>query len=670
MAASRQLVFALALGVAQGSAGMAHGADLTDISFEELTSLKVSSASRFVQSAREAPSAVEVITREDIRRYGWKTLTEALTALTGIYAVNDRAYDFVGARGFLVPGDYNTRFLLMIDGQRTADNVYEQAMFGSEFLLDLSLVDRIEYVPGPGSAIYGSNAIFGVINVITRRTEELPPLQLATRLFDDNLHEARVTAAKRFKSGASLLISVMQGERDGRNEKYADPGGTLLLHGGEVSPDGIAHDLDRQFRQQLFARYELEALSLTAKYGSRRIKPSSGLYGTLFDDAGISIEDTYFSTVARYQRQLSADLGVDARLEYGEMVYRADYPYDDDSGNRYINHDDTAGAWWSGDARFLYSGLADHKLVAGFEAAVDTTARQRNFDVGVAVNPSLDADSRRHRTGIYALDEWAIAERWRINAGLRHDRFSIGDSATSPRLGVIWLVDEANTLKLLGGRAYRVPNAYERDYANGFSYLANTALEPETMQTIETVWEARPGPLRDYRISLFDYRISNLIAQIETSGGALQFQNQSRISARGLELAWRERWTSGAQLQGSVGFNHARTDDGKRPGFSPAWLAKLRASLPLPGDFWVLSAELQAQPATRYVWHDQGQRLPGRTLVDVALTPARLAPGLDGYLRIRNLFDRRFAYPGSDEAPVPAVPGIRRTVELGVSYSF
>lgn len=300
----------------------------------------------------------------------------------------------------------------------------------------------------------------------------------------------------------------------------------------------------------------------------------------------------------------------------------------------------------------------------------DTTNRQRNFDVDAAINPPIDVDSRRRRTGVYVQDEWTFAERWRLNAGLRHDSFSADDSTTSPRLGLIWLASDATTLKLLAGRAYRVPNAYERDYANGVGYLANPALKPETIRTVEAVWSQRFGRQQTLDMSGFDYRITNLIAQVDTGDELLQYRNQPRITAQGLEATWRMSWDSGAQLSTGLVLNHAEDDSGHRPGFSPRWIAKLRGSLPLPGERWMIAVEAHALGATAYQWNDTPQRVDARLLVDAALTTARLAPGLDGHLRVRNLFNRRFAHPGSDEVPVPAIPGHRRTWEFGLRYAF
>lgn len=148
-------------------------ASLADLPMEQLLSMQVYSASKFTQSLSEAPTVASIITAEDIRSFGWRTLGEALASVRGLYVTSDRNYAYLGARGFLRPGDYNTRFLLLIDGYRVNDAVYDQAPIGSDFPLDLELVERIEYVPGAGSSMYGSNAFFGVINVITRSGRSL-----------------------------------------------------------------------------------------------------------------------------------------------------------------------------------------------------------------------------------------------------------------------------------------------------------------------------------------------------------------------------------------------------------------------------------------------------------------------------------------------------------------
>jgi outer membrane receptor for ferrienterochelin and colicins len=140
------------------------------LSIEELTQVKVFTASRHLQDAREAPSAVSVVTAGEIARYGWRTLADVLRSLRGFYTAYDRNYVYLGVRGFQRPGDYNSRILLLINGHRLNDNVYDSAQVGTEFPLDLDLVDHIEIVRGPSSSLFGTNAVFGVINVITRQS--------------------------------------------------------------------------------------------------------------------------------------------------------------------------------------------------------------------------------------------------------------------------------------------------------------------------------------------------------------------------------------------------------------------------------------------------------------------------------------------------------------------
>jgi outer membrane cobalamin receptor len=142
--------------------------DLMSMPLEDLARVQVYSASRHSEDIRKAPSSVSIITAEDIRRYGWRTLGEALRSLRGFYISDNRRYTYLGVRGFMRPGDDNPRILLLVNGHRLNDKIYDTAAIGTEFPLDLELVDHIEVVRGPGSSLYGTNAIFGVIDIITR----------------------------------------------------------------------------------------------------------------------------------------------------------------------------------------------------------------------------------------------------------------------------------------------------------------------------------------------------------------------------------------------------------------------------------------------------------------------------------------------------------------------
>jgi len=105
--------------------------DFSEATLEELSNITVYTASRHVQKATEAPSSVTVVTRDEIQKYGYRTLADILRSVRGFDITYDRNYTYAGVRGVNRPETYNSRVLLLIDGLRTNNNVYEQAMLGT-----------------------------------------------------------------------------------------------------------------------------------------------------------------------------------------------------------------------------------------------------------------------------------------------------------------------------------------------------------------------------------------------------------------------------------------------------------------------------------------------------------------------------------------------------------
>jgi len=141
----------------------------------------VYSASKHTQPASQAPSSVTVITQEEIKRYGYRNITDILNSVPGFYETYDRNYSYMGVRGFGRPGDFNSRILVLVDGQRLNDNVGNTALLGNESLIDADLIDRVEIVRGPGSALYGSNALFAVVSIFTKSGSQYNGGQIAGR---------------------------------------------------------------------------------------------------------------------------------------------------------------------------------------------------------------------------------------------------------------------------------------------------------------------------------------------------------------------------------------------------------------------------------------------------------------------------------------------------------
>ena len=158
----------VSMSVACLSSAQQDKARISPTSPSEICNVTLSTASRHLDNQRKTPAAITVIGADEITRYGWRTLADLLRSVAGIYTAYDRAYTYVGVRGFLQSGDYNARILLLIDGHHINENIFDSGLIGTEFPLDLSLIDHVEILRGPGSSLYGTNAELAVVNVSTR----------------------------------------------------------------------------------------------------------------------------------------------------------------------------------------------------------------------------------------------------------------------------------------------------------------------------------------------------------------------------------------------------------------------------------------------------------------------------------------------------------------------
>ncbi|MFO1267626.1 MAG: TonB-dependent receptor [Rubrivivax sp.] len=131
-----------------------------------------------------------------------------------------------------------------------------------------------------------------------------------------------------------------------------------------------------------------------------------------------------------------------------------------------------------------------HKLMFGVEAQQNTRIDQAMQNLA---DPAADRliRSPRHRVGVYAQDEWRLDPALLATLGLRIDRNDTAGSRFSPRAALIWQATPATSFKALFGRAHREPNAYERDYEDGVSQIANPALKGESIDTLELVADHR-----------------------------------------------------------------------------------------------------------------------------------------------------------------------------------
>src|SRR5581483_7344641 len=144
---------------------------------------------------------------------------DILRSLQGFNVSYDRDHSYVGVRGVSL-GDFNSRILLLVDGHRMNNNLNDGAFIGTEFLVDVDLIDRVEVIRGPGSVLYGNNAFFGVINVITRKGKDVDHAEVGASYGSFNEWSGRVTLGNIFTNGVQILLSGTMDNSDGAANLY------------------------------------------------------------------------------------------------------------------------------------------------------------------------------------------------------------------------------------------------------------------------------------------------------------------------------------------------------------------------------------------------------------------------------------------------------------------
>jgi len=634
--------------------------NLEQMSLEELMNISIVGASKYEQKQQQVAAAVSVITRADIRTYGWRTLNQALASLPGIHTTYDYQYEYLGTRGFGLPGDFNSRVLITINGNRINDATYDQGPTGRDFPLDIDLIERIEFFPGPGSAVYGQNAMMGVVNIVTRTGASVNGAELSTSYQTaETMPQERATFGKKFSNGTDALLSFsgLQSRGTDRSFDY-----------GESGISGVARRLEGENVKQLFAQATHGPLAFDFIYGDRRKDDPTGMF---FSDplvAGQFQRDRRLNTQIQYNDNFANDtLNVLGRFFLGQYRYDNPLIY---GGEKTLS---TGPSDWHGaELRLLSTALSNHKLMAGVEYQNNTSINQtfQNFDHpedNIAIKSSVV------RVGVYAQDEWRITDTLSATVGLRYDYSAwIGSlgNRLSPRGALIWQATPKTTFKALYGRAHRSPNAYERDYTDGVSQVANPGLRSEMVDTAELVADYLPLPNMNLRATVYAWDMHNVIALgIDPVSGLSQYQQTSqKVLARGTELSLDKTWDWGARLRSSFGIQNAEQQDSHLTN-SPYHLGKLNISIPIP-----LITGLRAGYELQY--YGKRKTLDGTHTDNYVLSNLNLVTnvpqvkGLEASLSVFNLFNENYQHPAADTNWQNFFWQPGRTVRLRMDYRF
>jgi outer membrane receptor for ferrienterochelin and colicins len=673
-ARSRTLVVCIALTLATATqAEAAEGPDLAEMSIEELMQVRVDSvygASKHEQKVTQAPSSVTIVTAEQIRRFGYRTLADVLRGVRGFYVSDDRNYQYIGVRGFLRPGDYNSRILVTIDGHRMNDSIYDGSYAGREGMIDLELVERVEVIRGPSSSLYGSSAFFGVINVITKRGGQFGGMELAGEAGSFDTRKGRATYGARYANGVEWLVSGSQYDSDGAARLYYPELDERISDDPRAGNRGVASGLDSEDAQTLFTKLSYGSWSLAGFFDDRNKQVPTASFETIFNDPREQTRDRRAYAELSYARVLSETLELQARAFYDDYLYRGAYPYDlatpGDPPDPVLFRDAAIGKWFGSEWQLTARLPRGHTVQVGAEYRDNRREYQDGYYALDPPSYDLRDDRSSNTLGVYLQDEIRLHEKLALTAGLRLDRYAENFGSTlNPRMGLIYNPSPTATLKALYGQAFRAPNPFERFYNT--EQRNQPELEPETIRTYELVYEQYFGQRFRAGASAYYYDVNELITQTQTELGDQYFANLDEVRALGLELEAEASFESGIRVAASYTLQKAEDQDsGLELSSSPRHLAKIHLTVPTYRDV-LASVELQYNGPSRTI---RRARADDFVLANVTLLSQRLLRGLEISAGIYNVFDERYGYPGSADNVQDVIEQNGRTVQGKLTYRF
>jgi iron complex outermembrane receptor protein len=641
--------------------------NLFDMSLEDLMSIVIDSvygASGFKQKVTEAPASVTIITSEEIQKFGYRTVADILRSVRGFYVTYDRNYSYLGVRGYGPSGDYNSRIAVLIDGHRLNDNIFDAALVGTEFPIDVDLIDRVEVIRGPNSSMYVASAFLGVINIITKQGRDLQKVSVAGQLASYGSYQGRVSYGNKFNNGLQLLLSGSFYDSHGHDRLF------FKEFDNPANNNGIAVNADADQFRQLFANVSWGRFTLHGVFGSRDKDIPTAPFGTVFNVPGTHTIDARTYLDLQYDRELGRGWSLTNRIYYDQFNNDGTYVYDYSASagpSRVLNKNFAHGKWWGDEVAFSKQILESHRLSVGFEYRDNFEQNQGNYDLQPFVQ-YFSSYQTSYIVSVYAQDEIHLRKNLVLNLGVRYDRYSTFGGTTNPRAALIYTPWDKATFKFLYGQSFRAPNSFELFY-DAPGNEANPSLRPETVKTMELVWEQYFANHFRMTVSGFYYPIRSLISeQIDPTSRDFFFTNAGSLDLRGLDFELKRKLPGGLEGTVSYSFQDASKSDARTPlTNSPKHLFQASLSVPLIKQKVFASMDLQYLSRRTTV---TGQYSAAYVVPNVTLFSRNLRKGWEFSASLYNVFNHKYADPAGNGLAESAIFQDGRNFRIKVGYRF
>ena len=630
------------------------------LSLEDLVSLETTIATVSKRTITKAPAVVTVITESDIKATGATNLTDVLQNVPGIHI---RASQFANRPLVHFRGASATQTLLMVNGNSMRDLIWGFGIFWKG--LPASMIDRIEIIRGPGSALFGADAAAGVVNIITKTAGRINHNEAGIRIGSFNTKTAWMQHGDNW-NGYEIGFTAELYDTEGYNP-YIEVDRQAAFEDQTFSTNATLSPDNAQFgwrNQDIRFSVAKDLWRLQADY-MRHSNLEIGLTGFGVLDPVTRASDDRFNLDLFYNNDnFNTNWALDAELRFQHLYYTSGNGFQE----RPPGYTDASGLYPDGqlnlirsaerrmifEASTLYTGLNNHSIrLGGGHTLQDLYSVEQFINSGLdstgnpipAGSPLVDVSDSdfayapekiRRINHVFAEDIWSFAEKWELTAGARYDDYSDFGDTVNPRLALVWQSTDRLTSKLIYGQAFRAPS-YQELFVETSRSLPNPDLDPERSETIDLAFTYSATNNFLLNLNLFYFDQTDLISAVTVAGlTKKQFQNTGDHIIRGTELE--ARWQVSKHLNAIANYTLRNPDNSSFRTIQEAEKeAYLRTDLNLNQHWnWNLQANwIGERPRGN---NDTRDTLSSYTVVDTTLRFAH-TNNWEFAASIRNLFD-------------------------------
>ena len=624
---------------------------LFSLDIEQLQDIKVVTATKSEESINSVPSTVRVITDKMIKERGYLSLEDAISDLPGMQFRNIQGFNsYTFMRG---APNQNNLILMMVDG--VVINELNSGGFYGGNQYDISSIKKIEVVYGPGSALYGTNAVSGVINIITYEADDEKAqgdfVSATIGSFNSKSVHARSTHYDK-ESELGYTLSAM----------YKTTDKTDL--GGADGADNWSDDMEN-FEEDISITAKLKYKDLTLGMIFQDKKASMTTYnksvGTDYYDKN-TLWHIYFANIwAKHDWKINEDISLNSMLYYRNATVADDTVASVETGTTnkqtgFYRPNSLIGV----EERLTYTAIENLNLTLGLVREEErlSSGFSRTYSNSYLLKPQAPTKPdilSSSLTSIYLQGTYNLNDTLNLIAGMRYEDSSIYDSVTTPRVSLVYNNDDT-TVKLIYAEAFRAPKPW--DYTDG---TGNTGLLPEEMTSYELFIGQSLSDSFKVDMTFYQNTIDNKLTKDTVAN---KWINQGKLVVYGAEASFNYIVEKSKYF-----LNYTYTDSKDEDGINTDEIATHVLNT---GWTYKPNRDFLTHLNVNYVGAKDNPATPTQKVEDYTLANASFSYlGIDDWkidLIVKNIFDEE--YYNTSNRPVSKYRQAERSVFLKASYEF